>query len=284
MNSDIIKEICFYLSDFDKLCFLSMNKLFNLFKKSIYYDTTITMTNINVLSNLPYYDKFINLKLRSIDNFGLLPQNVQNLFLELTYNNKINQAYAFDSLKIIKYLNLSCIKKITINSNANFDHHYLCGPESIDITFLKFFTEVKELFIDENLVERIQDIFDYVPQIQSVHFLSRYHVQSKIYSFKNCKKLQHISFCSYFNQSLNNLFDHCPNLQSVSFNNFFDKPIGLAFKNCPELRSIRFGSEFNQYMANNFKQCPKLSKIYLAKRCPTKRLQKNHPKLIVCRI
>jgi hypothetical protein len=84
MNNDVIVYICDFLSDVDKLAYLSINNNMHLLKINVIFHTNI---HIDQIIHLKYYDRFTNIV---AGDCSILPLNTKKLVLTNTYTENIN--------------------------------------------------------------------------------------------------------------------------------------------------------------------------------------------------
>lgn len=76
INIDIIIEICNYLSDKNKIMFLSVNKILDSNKNNIFYNDRTRYYNIK---NLWYHDQFTDICVLDLCKLHILPKHVKKL-------------------------------------------------------------------------------------------------------------------------------------------------------------------------------------------------------------
>lgn len=109
--SDIIKQICTYLSDSDINYFLSASKqLYKLKNHVQFIDKHILTEKINML---PYYDNFVNLIIND-DKYYTFPKNLKKIFFKVINVYLLSlMPLSVTSVKINNFI-WSNIKKITL--------------------------------------------------------------------------------------------------------------------------------------------------------------------------
>ena len=215
---DIIKYICHYASDKDKIQFLSVNQKMHLLKNFVnYWD----MIRVEKIQKLWYFDRFINI---IVDKTCTFPKNVKCLTFGWYFNQEIKDCIPLS------------VTHLTFGSNFNQDIKD-CIPLSVThLTFgWNFNQDIKDC-IPSSVTHLIfgacfnKDIKDCIPS--SVTHLTFGGCFNQ--DIKDCipSSVTHLTFGYYFNQD----FDFCslPNLivlkLSVKYQKYVDieKPCRIS--------------------------------------------------------
>lgn len=295
MNHNVANKICSYLSDKERIRFISINKSFNLFKKFISYETTITSKN----SNITYFDNFVNFK---ITNYNTqIPKNVKRLYVESDVDlDSIDfNSYKIDTLTFnTKYnftknitLDATCIKNITIH---NMDWLFL--------DFLKLCINLEQITIISCLIIITEDIFKHNQKLNKIitsrleYLMHVYHrltpkitigviinmtnnpTKSKIIKFYSGHE---VSYKYIFDRFLNKNMDNETLLSQYDKFNFVILDYGInrtknydldhynlilftfddVIANKKYLHEVTFSYMFNKPITNMFDRCDSLKKI-----------------------
>ena len=121
MNIDIVVIICGWLSDKDKISYLSIDNTFHMLKHIIHYEDMIIVTKIK---KLPYYDQFTNIISDDVITF---PKHITHLTFSHNFDQDIKGVipssvthltfgYSFD--QDIKGVIPSSVTHLTINKST----------------------------------------------------------------------------------------------------------------------------------------------------------------------
>lgn len=270
LDIDNICNICEYLSDRDKINFLSISRKFTKLKKCVTYDTLIF--NSDQMRALPYYDNFINIKLIDYDqkNFNtvtiILPRKIKHLH------------FVSSELPLQHKFNYRSVESITVKACVQFTGLFMCDIKNLTIydttsanfCILQDCKNLKYLKIISCNFRIPTYIFDFCPNIETIIFSNNIYYYSPDRLFKRCTKIkkivlfdvlrgqitkkfflthsriQDITFGDNFNDNVLGMFDSCEDLQILNFGNAFDQNMLGVVDNLKFLRKIIFGDCFNQ--------------------------------------
>lgn len=287
MHENIVYEICKYLTDREKLQFLSANKRYCSLKNKVLYDT-LTFDS-DIIRKLPYYNSLTRIILRKYNSNGDLFSEDDSLSDDKDFNAISNKKFIVHLPTNIKYLQFfhtdtpsniifvpSKITNIYVSTCYTDSFNYL---ESLNLEYVKCFRtwtiinkhnfSILLKCINLEKIELRGNIDDNVPfnnLLSTCHNLRKikilYFGQELKNSLELCSNLDTIDFKHYFNQDVVDSFKSCYNLRKLILGDTFNKKIIGAFDFNYKIEIINLGSMFNMPVRGAFDHNPKLRELF----------------------
>lgn len=221
MNVDIVCEICAYLSDQDKIHFLSVNKWFCLIKSKMLYTTPIDISHrTNLLS---YYDNFVNIRLINQHCMCkiIIPKNARSVeIIGINYIVLPNQHH-IDTLIINTYNNVN------------------------DLLQYMDLTAIKNLYVHRSVSTHI-DLINECSNLETLNLSGFFNKLNNhwVNRIKFGPKLKSLTMGDQFDEKIVRLFDRCENLEIISLGLNFDQCMYSSFYNNLKLSKIYLSSNY----------------------------------------
>lgn len=163
---DIVKEICAYLTDKDKLSFLMMYRQFNSHKQHILFTSLVKYSK--KIYSLPYYDNFVNFIAQDNEMPIILPKNTKHLHFR---QGMIQENIGLNHYKIqtVTIKNMYHFFTDEVALDASYIKHIVLHTMDNDfVTFLKKCINLEQIDILGLNISKSINIFESNPKLNTI--------------------------------------------------------------------------------------------------------------------